>query len=335
MMTCHRILRGKIGGRVTNLVMGVILFTLPVFSYALNVVVTVDNHLKAPSNYLMHRVVVSNTDSTTRSNVVLTTNVPTGSVIYESSMLPSSDNSCPSTTCDVGETPTWNLGSMSPGEFRVLTIPILIISSTADGSTLNFDIAVTYDGASSASTTSIETKVASSPVAALSISADHQVVASGGKVSYQVSFGNIGSSGFATTALSVSIPSGLSLVSASDDGSQSGSNIVWDIGVLNGGDGSKRYFTLKVDDAAQQGNIYVNQAVLSNSGSELVTSGESVVIRENLALSLDVTMDMDVLQPDNYAYYRYVVANTGSTSLTDVELNVMMAERSRFYELSS
>ena len=54
---------------------------------------------------------------------------------------------------------------------------------------------------------------------------------SGGQVRFEVAYGNIGAIGFANAQLRASIPTGSTLVSATDGGTQSGNEVVWDLNV--------------------------------------------------------------------------------------------------------
>ena len=302
---------------------------------ALDIAVTVNHDTVAPGDYFHVRYVITNTDGVTRNNVVLTSNVPTGTALTEANALPPTDGSCPFGTCDPGETPTWNLGNIGNGESRVINAPYFVSTATAGGTALNINASVTYTGAGSPDMANVNGSVATLPGVEVGISADSQLVGAGDLIRYEISFGNIGATGLATTQLQAEIPAGTTFVSASNGGSQIGNQVVWNTGVLNSGDGGKRYYTVQAGNGAANGQIYTAVASLNNGGGALGSGGEIVVIRSGVDLTLDVTVTGDISQPNNFIFYRYVIANKGSVALTNVNLNLMAAERSRFIQANT
>jgi len=88
-------------------------------------------------------------------------------------------------------------------------------------------------------------------------------------------------------------------------------------------------------DGLSEGEVLITEARLDTGGEALALASESVVIRENVNLTLDVTKVGDRALPGDFTYYRYVVANKGNTTLTDVALDLMMAERTSFIKANT
>lgn len=308
------------------------LFTAAAF--ALDVKVTLDRDTKAPGGYLYYRILVSNTEGTTRDNVTVSIDIPAEVTLIESNALPALSN-CLGSTCDPGETALWDLGDVASGQSKIILAPFIIDSDAADSTAIDLQVDTSYDGLTNPITASVGATVVDSPAAAISISSEHQVVAPGDPIHYSVSFGNIGSLGLANTQIRATIPAGTTLISASDGGVEDSGEVVWDVGVVNAGNGGKRYFSVQTAAAAPNGTIYSSDTELNDGGSVLVSGSDSIVVRTGVNLSLDVTAMTDHSQPDDHVYYRYVVANHGSTNLTDVTLNLLMGEGFYFVESSS
>ncbi|WP_158966994.1 VCBS repeat-containing protein [Paraglaciecola sp. L3A3] len=299
---------------------------------AITLEVTSDGDHIRKNTYQYYKIIVSNTDSVTRGNVVVTTSVPTGTTFYKSASLPQSSN-C-NNNCSSGNFPQWILGDLAAGETRVIIAPLYINSNAAEG-LVTMTTSVVYDGISSAISKDQSLTIDIDAPAALSVTAKHQQILAGEEIDFEISFGNVGNSGWVSTELKASLPAGTSFVSASDGATLVGSEIVWDSVVTNVGTSSKRFFTVKASNSASQGTIYTSLATLSNNSNVLTSVTDSVIVKNNTDLTLDVTVTGDTRTPGQYLYYRYVVANKGALTMADVQLNVMMAASSRFSESAS
>ncbi|NHN37610.1 hypothetical protein G8764_09925 [Pseudomaricurvus alcaniphilus] len=299
------------------------------FALALNIVATVDVDQKG-SDFHYYKILVSNTDSVTRSDVTVTTNVPAGLRFYYTYSRPVASG-CGTSYCDGADIPSWDLGDLAPGDSQMIIVPAQRSGAT-DGQSFTFDASVTYAGLGSPLTDSVTTQYDTTTPIELSIDAVKQTVDAGSDVQYQVSYGNIGNASLTATEVAADIPAGTTLVSASDGGTQVGSQVVWDIGILGVGSGSKRFFTVSIPDGAEDGEIYLSNAQFTGSGSLDVTSTESIVVNSAAGLTLDVTLASDISSGSgDYLYYRYVLSNRSSVDLADVVLNTMVADNTRFY----
>jgi len=324
--------------RLKHLMKVMLCFMFCLYSHsmlALNIEAVVTNNPAERLSYVYYKVVVSNTDGVQRDNVVVTATVPTSTYFYEERSFPATDGSCSSNSCSAGEVGTWNLGSIAGGDHKTIIIPLVTTSKIIDNSNLDFPFSVTYTGASSSVSTTVSSRINNAPSAQVSLTGPKQVVEAGEQIEMEISFGNISSSSLTSTSLEATLPSGLSFVSASDGGSLNGSTISWDLNVLNAGTSGKRFFTVEVDSGASDGNIYSIDASVKSNGTELSSGGEVLAVRSGVNLHLDVTVTGDNMRANRYSYFRYVVSNTGNSSLADVSLRVMVPEHSFFYEQSS
>ncbi len=292
---------------------------------AINVDVSVSNSTATPGDDIYYRIVISNTDGITRSNVELRVVSPGEATFIDP--LPLETSGCVG-SCDSLETSLWQLGDMVDGDSKVIIIPLNTSSSASDATSYSLIASVTYTGIGSAVTDTGNSSIDSSPSADLHLMAKKQLVSANEIVEYEISYGNIGSTGITTPQISVSIPSGTTFISASDNGSLVGSNIIWNLSsALNVGEADKRFFKVQVDASASNGTIYDLQAEVNNGAGALRTSQESIVVRNNVDLSLTATVLGDISQPNKNTFYRYVVANNGAVDIAGVTLNNLTAER--------
>ena len=302
---------------------------------ALNLDVSVTNSPVEPNGLVYYRMVVSNSDGETRNNVVVSAEVPENSSFNQNSTLPPTNGSCPGSTCDFGETGIWELGSLADGASRVIVVPLVVGGNAVDDDELELTVSASYDGIGTPETATGSSRVDSTLAGRVSTTASRQIAEPGQAIRYEVSFGNQGATGLTEPTLRAQVPAGTTFTSASDGGTLDGNNVVWDLDVLSGGDGGKRFYTVTVASLQDNGTILASDAELLNGSTSLSLASESVVIRENVNLTLDVTKVGDRALPGDFTYYRYVVANKGNTTLTDVSLDLMMAERTSFIEANT
>jgi hypothetical protein len=234
-------------------------------------------------------------------------------------------------SCGSGSSPQWVLGDIAAGQTKVIYAHYFIGSGATEG-LLTHSTSVIYDGISSAIVKEYELTIDFSASAEISVAAKHQQVLADGNIDFELSYGNIGNSGWVATELKASIPAGTTFVSASDGGTVLGSDVVWSAGVSNAGTSSKRFYTVRANNSASSGTLYTSKVTVGNNGADLASAKESVVVKSDTNLTLDVTITGDTRTPSQYSYYRYVVANKGNVSMTDVKLNVLTGAGSAFTE---
>ncbi|WP_317933477.1 hypothetical protein, partial [Halioxenophilus sp. WMMB6] len=219
---------------------------------------------------------------------------------------------------------------MANGESKVIIIPLFVQSTAVDGSSIDITFDLAHASDATAGSSSISSTVNAAPTAQVVVSSAKQLVEAGDEVTFEVSFGNIGASAINPGTLTALLPSGTTFLNASDGGTLSGSTITWDLGVVNSGTSGKRLFTAMVSGSANDGMMLSTDVAFSSGGSTLATGGEILAVDSGIDLDLDVTVTGDSMHGDQFSYFRYVVSNTGSSSLTGVALRVMVPQHSAF-----
>ena len=299
-------------------------------AHAIDVDVVFDNSELLPNNYVFAKIIVSNRDGVTRENVTLSATVPTSSRVFFSNILPAPLN-C-SSSCSAGQVTNWALGDIGNGETRVIHYPVFVNSGTANGTSIDLSVSASHDTAGSPVTDSASATARTSPEAVISITALAQVTKANSNIDYEISFANIDNSGITGTSLRATIPSGTTFVSATDGGTVSGGEVVWDTGTFNAGDSQKRGFTVQTAANASNATIYESVARFIDNGSDIAVGSELVAVYNPATLTLDVAITGDVRTPGQLAYLRYTIANNGNSDLTGVTFNVMSADNTYFNE---
>ncbi|PVY77568.1 REJ domain-containing protein, partial [Tamilnaduibacter salinus] len=252
-------------------------------------------------------------------------------VFQEARTAPVTTSSCSISTCQPGEWGSFAIGELAAGESWTVTVPVQR-NSPLSGEPLTSHALVTEGSGAYTLGTRPTVIAADEPSLQLAVSSSRQVIGDAESHRYEVDFGNVSAAAFQNLSLSVDLPTGASLDSASDGGTLVDGQVVWDLGTVNAGAGGKRWFTLSPPSGLAQGEVLVSEARLDTGGEALALASESVVVRNGVGLTLDVTTIGDRSQPDDLIYYRYVVANKGVTDLADVTLDMMVSERTVFQE---
>ncbi|MEC9260303.1 MAG: hypothetical protein VYD53_03075, partial [Pseudomonadota bacterium] len=283
----------------------------------MQVSVTKTSNTTASGQYIYHRVIVANDDSSTRTNVVLYANVSADS--YFSGALPGISGGC-TNACDSGETARWELGSIAPGTYKVIVIPFYTSGSLTTGSEVSLTTTLDYDGLASSIVNTATSTITNEPIVAMHLGANKQLAAAGEQVNFEVTYGNIGTYGLASPSVEVMVPDGMTYVNASDGGTFSGGKITWDLSALNTASGGKLLFSLQNNSGSSNADIdEITASFISNSVT-LVESAESVVTYNDAGLTFTSTIINEYNQPGNYAYMRYVVANNSAFTVNDVKV---------------
>jgi uncharacterized repeat protein (TIGR01451 family) len=188
-----------------------------------------------PGASVTYTVHVSNTGSADVAGATVTIPIPAVIEGFSVSANNDPDNvSCSFSTCDEGETLTWTVGTLQPGQSRVL-IYRPVVPSSAPNTTVT---AIATLSASGQSDVSESVDVIVDPVAsvALGIASAASPVAPNESFTLRINYGAFeGRGGASFGELTVSLPSGLQFIEASGSGSESGGVVSWTLGPLPGG----------------------------------------------------------------------------------------------------
>lgn len=304
-------------------------FVFALNAQAISLDVSVDSDVKRKSGYTYYKLLIANNDGVTRTGVKVKMTVPTGLRFNENAA--SVAVNCTSSTCDAGEAPVWDIGTLEDGESFSILIPIYYSDAYADGDVAQIESGIIHDDINDYLYTNTAINFDADVPVELSVAASSMVVEPNAEVEYEVSLGHVGTTGMVSTGIEFDIPAGMQFVSATEGGSSDGSVVTWDTGVINAGTSLRRLVILRVPSDAEEGQIFKTNTRFIYESEIINTAYESVVVKSSPDLTLDVTTTGDS-KFSSYVYYKYLVSNTGNLTKTDVTLKVLTSVGSAFYE---
>ncbi|MFC1776445.1 hypothetical protein ACFL3I_03780 [Pseudomonadota bacterium] len=282
---------------------------------------------------LTFTMTVSNPGATPLTNVVLEAVTPSHMSVYVSQQTTPRGECLSGYYCYAGGFIRWALGTLSPGEVRVVRFSSDISTDATDGEPITADAAVMVDNivvAQDSHTVLVSEEI---PRLQLALSANHNPVTPDGLVTYQLKYSNRSVSPFelAADSLTATVPAGMTFVSANGGGSESGGVVTWPISVGAGIDGI-RDFTVRVDAGLTDGTLLRTEAHFADSLDAISAMATDVlVVDATPPLDLVITSSEDPVEDGGALTFTMTVSNPGSTPLTNVVLEAVTPSHMSVY----
>jgi len=299
-------------------------FLLRAFSLPLDVAVSTNASPVEDGEALGVTMTVANPGLISRANVVLQAVVPAHmSIAVPSEVIPAATCSTGSGTCAAGATLRWALGTMAPGEVRLVRFADSVSTAAVEGDFLTTDITLTGSGVSPAFESRTVVVSELTPPLQLALSADQNPAAPGDLVTYRLRYSNL-SSILTADNLSATVPEGTTFVSASDGGvMQQNGTVGWIVQVGGGIDGV-REFTVMLDDALGKGQLLRSEASFEDSfGGALATTKHVLAVATSSPLELEIASISDPVEDGTAPTVAMTVSNTSSEAQTNVILQAV------------
>ncbi|MDH3590757.1 MAG: DUF11 domain-containing protein, partial [Planctomycetota bacterium] len=185
---------------------------------------------------ISYKLTVANGGTGPARNVVINNNLPAGV-----------------TTLGGKKSVRINVGTLNPGQSKDYTIR----AKASKAGSFNCMATATADGLSAKSGT-VTTRVTAPKLAITKTGSRKAFI--GRSINYEITVKNTGNGIAKDTTVTDQLPSGATFVSASDGGSLSGGNVVWNLGTLNPGDSRKLTMRVKAGNAADVRNTATAKA---------------------------------------------------------------------------
>lgn len=274
-----------------------------------------------PDEGLLVEVVVGNNSAVVQQNVTVDMKYPVGIFRHPKSLMESAF--CASTFCDAGETVTWVIGNLLPGEVWSASFSPSVDSSTKLGYPIRWQARV-QSGEDVASRDQVLTLVAND-APELSVAADATQISANGLVTWWFSYGNRGTAPLDAARLTVPLPAGVSLETAYG-GTVNGDTVSWMLGSLPSASLARQPLTVRVDNTLSDGQlIALDRAQLSGLyfGAEQTTEAEHILDVGNSPLLVELRSLQGILVPGEDAQFEFVVSNRSTNLETGVTLSAL------------
>lgn len=264
-----------------------------------------DNKTTAvPGETLNYTITVTNTSSVTATGVSIVDTFPTNT-----SVVTIGQNGVAVSNGTVH----WDGLTFAPNETKIFTLSLLVSQNVSNGTVL-VNTATVTGGPTATDTTTIQVGQT-----AFSISkTDNKTTATPGEtLTYIINVTNTSSTNATGVKVIDALPSQLSFVSATNGGTQSGSNIVWNNLSINAGQTATLTLIATVNSSITNGTVIVNTATVL--GGPTATDTTTVTVSQPV-LTISKTDNRATAQVGETLNYVITVNNTSSTNATGVQI---------------
>ena len=278
------------------------------------------------------KATVANNSNSTVSNTELQIVVPDYFVAIHASQTTPTRNSCTNGAfCYSRQIMSWQLGDLAPGEVQIIRFYDVVDPSALEGSLITVEAIVnsTSNAPVQAERSVVVTETNSK--LELTIQASDNPVITGKTLSYEFQFANQSGQDFSGGTLKAELPDGVTFVSASDGGTQSGNKIQWTLSSQPVG--IVRYRTLKVsiDSGLSKGQLLSLDASLKatlTDGTDRTARSIEVVAISKQAVPLQLTLNSsaDAIEDDTVVEFKATIANKSSSTVTNALLRVVVPD---------
>ncbi len=249
----------------------------------------------------VYTIVATNTGGTTLTNAVVNDTIPAGMSYVASSPAASV----------VGNTATWNLGSLTAGASSTLTLTLR--GNTAGTWTNSASFNCTQGVTATAQATTV---VASTGQVSLTKTGPAQVN-QGANAVYTIVATNTGGTTLTNAVVNDQIPAGMAYVASSPAASVVGNTATWNLGSLTAGASSTLTLTLRGNTAG----TWTNSATFScTQGITATASTTTVVVPAPSGMTMSTTDTTDPVAVGNLTTYVITATNQGNTALHNLAI---------------
>lgn len=214
---------------------GAFRFLPPGLAAGLTVSKTAPATVSSGSN-LTYTINYANTGSEAATNVIVRDTVPAGTSFV----------SATGGGTESGGVVSWNIGTLAPGASGSVTMTVLVTAGS--GTVDNNAFSIEGDGILPIFGPPVSTTITGGPVASLTVSkAAPATVASGGSLTYTITYSNVGTGPAAAVVITDTVPTGTTFVSATAGGTFAAGVVTWNIGTVAAGASGSVSFTVTVD----------------------------------------------------------------------------------------
>ncbi len=236
-------------------------------------------------------------------------------------------------SCIAGGYLHWELGELPPG--GSVTVGFNneggVMYGTPDGTVIPFQIEL-FEGGGLARVFGRALRVQDDRILELSVDPLPDVVAPGGLLAYEVTYGNSGDGEAAADAvLELPLPAGVEFVSATGNGAYANGVVSWDLGGLPAHGSGRQRVQVRVANGLSDGELLaVDRVRLSATVKRQRVAAEAVAVSRVVdappPVQLQLAIDPDPVKPDELLEARITVSNPAGSSTGPLRLELLWPE---------
>jgi hypothetical protein len=227
----------------------------------------------------------------------------------------------------------WSLGTLAAGETQTITVDAGVLTGFADGTLITAPIQVTATQVPD-TMDRIHVIRMDAPSADLVLSASTDPVVPGQTFDFIVDIGNVSSANLTNADLSLHLPDGVSVNSASGGGTSVGNVINWNLGSVGVTQALRRTVSVTADASLAPGSVISATAELRYAGGMEVDNEAQhavTVAASDSPLTLDIGTSVDPARAGGRVLYTITVGNHSPLPVDDIWVLLRTPEELRFH----
>jgi uncharacterized repeat protein (TIGR01451 family)/gliding motility-associated-like protein len=217
----------------------------------------------------------------------------------------------------------WNMASLKAYSSHTFSMVVRSNSSLAKGSVISNWVTVKSDNSSGTVNSNIvEISVKTHSNLSIQKTTSSEIVQAGGNFTYSIITANNGPSNAINVIVTDTLPSSLTFVSASGNGTFNNGVVTWSPGKLITGNNYVCSLVVKVNDNVPNETIITNNAnvISDSSDGTVVSEPTNVLVKTHSNLSIQKIASSDIVQAGGNFTYSINATNNGPSDATNVQI---------------
>jgi uncharacterized repeat protein (TIGR01451 family) len=274
-----------------------------------------------PSNTLVYTLTFSNSGTDEATGVVLEDHLPPDVTFVSASNQGSHSNGVV----------TWDIGTLAAGANGSVTVMVSVNSPLPNGTILHNSASLHSNEVQNVTPPVTDVTVSSAPVLAISKKPSKTVASPGDTLIYTIEFNNTGSDQATNVLLEDHLPPEVTLVSASNNGVESGGVVDWSLGTLAAGASGSVSVTVSVKSPLANGTVLHNTATIDSAETApLSAPSVDVTVTSSPVLVIQKFASASRISAGGQLVYTIDYHNTGSDKATGVVIEDQLPPHVRF-----
>ena len=216
---------------------------------------------------------------------------------------------------------TWNIGALNTGASSTAQLVVRVNSPLANGTVItNGSYQIDSNETAPTAGAAVTTTVSSAPVLNISKTDAPDPVNAGSAITYTISYSNTGTADATGVAITDTVPTNTTFVSATGGGSFAAGIVTWNLGNLPASASGSVQLVVQVVTPLANGTVITNGAYAIDSNETAPTGGVAVTTTVNSSpvISVSKTGAPDPVNAGSNITYTLSYVNTGTADATGV-----------------